>query len=531
MKKNVLLTLISILSLALVPTDTYGQGFLKKLKQKVEKAVGMEEPTEESNLQEETEEGETPKGTVTATDRLPKLHTSTSVWDEMVQPSKASSVNALLNELPALPSISELAVPTAAARQNYYRKIVAVDLRVRELDEQNTCPDEEMLALRDKMYQELAAATGLTAEEMKQLDDPNLSETERERLAQKAADNILGAGGLDKVTNMASKLEALEKEKGRKLTDEEMMQFASENPGMMEDMMGIASKTMESTGKLNQVTDKYAQLNQRLMQLSEKQRKLREKNQGTITSCEKIAQEYEEGLKAIYRKIFATEDREEIDRLYAQTDEQMKNYRTRAAKLWRNSLQTRLNEWKAMQPELERIYKEMSQEGLIPPCATNRASYNLVTGYTDILNDAYADFPQPKVLPVQTETIFKLKEHESLMRAESGFASSVDDFLKNSRMLVFDGQSKEYVIYENGERRAKAAQGSKNYQPLAPRSKPAYNTWTSKSGTRRVEYARDDSLTLQDGTSFYPLAFKAETDKLVWIIMEDKSILKCTYKL
>ena len=75
MKKNVLLTLISILSLALVPTDTYGQGFLKKLKQKVEKAVGMEEPTEESNLQEETEEGETPKGTVTATDRLPKLHT------------------------------------------------------------------------------------------------------------------------------------------------------------------------------------------------------------------------------------------------------------------------------------------------------------------------------------------------------------------------------------------------------------------------------------------------------------------------
>lgn len=524
MKKNVLLTLISLLSLAFVPTDTYGQGFLKKLKQKV---VGMEEPAEEDNPQQEVEEGETPKGTVTATDRLPKLHTSTSVWDEVVQPSKASSVSALLNELPALPSIEELAVPTTAARQNYYRKIVAVDLRVKELDELNTCSDEEMLALRDKMYQELAAATGLTVEEMKRLEDPDISEAERERLTRKVVDNTMGVGGLDKMTSMASKLEALEKEKGRKLTDEEMVQFASENPGMMEDMMGF----METTDKMNRMTDKYTQLNRQLMQLSEKQRKLYEKDQGAITSCEKIAQEYEEELKAIYRKIFATEDRTAIDRLYAQADERMKSYRTRAAKLWRNSLQTRLEECKAMQPEIERIYKDMSQKGLIPPCAAHRASYNLVTGYTDILNDAYTDFPQPKVLPVQTETIFELKEHESLLRAESGFASSVDNFLKNSRLLVYDGQTGEHVIYENGKRRSEAAQSSKNYQPLVPRTQPAYNTWTSKSGTRRVEYAQDGSLTLQDGTSFYPLAFKAETDKLVWIIMENRSLLKCTYKL
>lgn len=531
MKKNVLLALTSLFILAFVPTNSYSQGFLKKLKQKVEKAVGMEELAEESNQQEAAEEGESPKGTVTATDRLPKLHSSTSVWDEVVQPSQASSVNALLNELPALPSISELAVPTTAARQNYYRKIVAVDLRIKELDEQNTCSDEEMLALRDKLYQELTAVTGLTADEMKRLEDPNISKAEKERLTQKVVDNTLGAGGLDKMTGMASKLEALEKEKGRKLTDEEMMQFASENPEMMEDMIGIASKTMETTGKMNRISDRYTQLNQQLIQLSEKQRRLREKNQGAITSCEKIAQEYEDELKAIYEKIFATEDRAEIDNLYAQADERMINYRTRAAKLWRNSLQTRLNEWKAMQPEIERIYREMSQEGLIPPCATNRASYNLVTGYTDILNDAYADFPQPKVLPVQTETILELKKYESLLRAESGFASSVDDFLKNSRLLVYDGQTKEHVIYENGKRRAGTAQGSKNYQPLVPRTKTAYNTWTSKNGTRRVDYARDGSLTLQDGTSFYPLAFKAETDKLVWIIMENKSILKCTYKL
>lgn len=531
MKKNVLLTLTSLFILALMPMNGYGQGFLKKLKQKVEKAVGMEEPAAESNLQKAAEEGNTPQGTPTATDRLPKLRIPTSSWDEMIQPSKASSVRALLNELPALPSINELAVPTAEARESYYRKIVAVDLRVEELDKMNTCSDEEILAAREKIYQELADVIGLTVEEMKQLENPNLSETERERLSEKARNAIIDNADMGRITSMADKLEKMEKDKGRKLTDEEMMQFAADNPEMMQDMMSIAGKTMESTAKINAANAKFTKLNQQTVEVSEKLAQLRKKNLNAITSCEEIAQDYENDLKNIYGQVFATEDRTKIDLLYAEADKLMKNYRTQAAKLWRNSLQVQLDEVKAILPEIENLYKEMAKEEMIPACAVNRAPYNLVTSYTDILHDAYSDFPQPKVLPVQTEVILELKKHESLLQAESGFASSVDDFVTNSRLLVYDEQANGYFIYENGKRREVTGKIPNQLQPRTTRTQPPYNTWTSKSGKRKVTYARDGSVTLQDGTSFYPLAFKAETDKLVWIIMENKGILKCTYKL
>lgn len=167
MEKNVLLIPVCILSLALLMSETaHCQGFLKKLKQKVENVVvGTDES--EDNTDRDSEEGEPENATPTPTDRIPKLRVAASSWDEMIQPSKATTAKALLNELPALPTIAALATPTEEARTNYYRKIVAADMRVEELDQQNTCSDEEMLAARDKLCQELAGVMGLTVDEMK----------------------------------------------------------------------------------------------------------------------------------------------------------------------------------------------------------------------------------------------------------------------------------------------------------------------------------------------------------------------------
>lgn len=52
-------------------------------------------------------------------------------------------------------------------------------------------------------------------------------------------------------------------------------------------------------------------------------------------------------------------------------DERMKNYRLRAAKLWRNSLQTQLDGVKAMYPDIVKLQKEMMQEGIIPAAPRN----------------------------------------------------------------------------------------------------------------------------------------------------------------
>lgn len=530
MKKNVLLIPVCLLLLALMPATAHSQGFLKKLKQKVENAVeGTDEP--EENADEEGEEGEPGNGTPTPADKIPKLRIATSSWDEMIQPSKASTVKALLNELPALPTVAAMVTPTEEARASYYRKIVAVDMRVEELDEANTCSDDEMLAARDKLYKEMAGVVGLTVEEMKRLEDPNLPEAEKEQLAAKVKNSMITDSEMDKLTAMGAELEKREKAKGGKLGDEEMMQFVSENPDALNDLTAVAARSMETASKAQALNARFDKLNRQLQRVSEKQKQLAKQNEGVITSCEKIAGDYENKLKKIYEQIFATEDREEIEKLYAQADELMKNYRTRAAKLWRNSLQAQLDEAKALLPELEGVYAEMAKEEIIPACAVNRASYNLVTCFTDILHKAYSDFPQPSVLPVQMEPMLEFKKHEYLWWPESGFASSVTDFLTNSRILVYDSEEKARYVYENGRRRKLTDKDPRDFQPTTPRVKPPYNTWTSESGVRKVTYTRDGSVTLHDGTSFYPLAFQQVDNKLVWVIVRDNSIVKCTYKL
>ena len=190
MKKNVLLMPVCVWALAFMPATAHSQGFLKKLKQKVENAV-VETDASEENTDEAATEGEAVNGTPTPADKIPKLRMAVSSWDEMIQPSKASTVRALLDELPALPSVAAMVAPTEEGRASYYRKIVAVDMRVEELDEQRTCPDEEMLAAREKLYQEMIDITGLTIEEMKRLEDPNLPEAEKEQLAEKARNAMI----------------------------------------------------------------------------------------------------------------------------------------------------------------------------------------------------------------------------------------------------------------------------------------------------------------------------------------------------
>ena len=91
-----------------------------------------------------------------------------------------------------LPSVESIVYPEETARATYYRKIVAVDMRITELDSIHTCSDEEMIALRDKFYVELADINGITVEEMKSLEDPNLPEAEKERLIEKMKNALVG---------------------------------------------------------------------------------------------------------------------------------------------------------------------------------------------------------------------------------------------------------------------------------------------------------------------------------------------------
>ena len=158
-----------------------------------------------------------------------------------------------------------------------------------------------------------------------------------------------------------------------------------------------------------------------------------------------------------------------------------------------------------------------------PGLRRETCSFNAVTNYTNILHKAYCDFPQPRVLPVYMETIIEIPEGEHLFYAESGFATSVDGFLNNSRVYTADNAGKRY-LYENGKKRELGPNDPGDFQAKGARTEPTYGAWTSASGTRKVTYTRDGSLTLHDGTSFYPLAFKKESDRLVWIIASSAGV-------
>ena len=348
--------ILNIMAIALaifcrIPVEVHGQSFLKKLKQKVGNVVGTKDDTAE--IGEEPfvgGDGDQPTRSVTPTDKLQKRRTATATWDEMIAPSRANSPEALLNELPPLPSVESIVYPEETARATYYRKIVAVDMRITELDSIHTCSDEEMIALRDKFYVELADINGITVEEMKSLEDPNLPEAEKERLIEKMKNALVGdTRGLEA---MGADLEKREAAKGGKLTNEEKMAFLAENQGNLSDLGSMMEKMQATNEKTTAFNAKFVKLEQMTVQQTEKMKKILQASDGAITSCEKIAGEYESELKTLYAQIYETDDSQKVEELYARADERMKNYRLRAAKLWRNSLQTQLDGVKAMYPDI-----------------------------------------------------------------------------------------------------------------------------------------------------------------------------------
>ena len=98
------------------------------------------------------------------------------------------------------------------------------------------------------------------------------------------------------------------------------------------------------------------------------------------------------------------------------------------------------------------------------------------------------------------------------------------------RVYTADNAGKRY-LYENGKKRELGPNDPGDFQAKGARTEPTYGAWTSASGTRKVTYTRHGSITLHDGTSFYPLALNKESDTQHSIIASSAGVEKCTYKL
>ena len=148
--KKIIMMMAALLMLSMA--DANAQGFLNKLKQKAQQAVlgnqveEREEPSEE--LQTMSDESADPSKLAVAegSDIVPKRKTSTVTWDGTVTPSSASTPEALMRELPQLPSAEKMARSTMEERDAYAMQIARVVARAEQLQNASKdCSDADLV--------------------------------------------------------------------------------------------------------------------------------------------------------------------------------------------------------------------------------------------------------------------------------------------------------------------------------------------------------------------------------------------------
>ena len=228
MKK--ILIAIAALTLA-VSVPAQAQGFLNKLKEKAEQAVGgavsgalgnvlgdkVQDIVPENvkdmagSLSGQDDSGNAPS-VVTGEQAFPPRRASTFGWDGPVTPSSAKFPVPLMNEFPPVPAASDLVNPVESKQIAYYQAIKAVTIRAEELNLSQTCEDEETLMWRKKSNQILRDSFGLTDAEIAMLERDDLSEADQKKLEEKITKAMLGDLDVNALEQQAAQYEGKSEE-------------------------------------------------------------------------------------------------------------------------------------------------------------------------------------------------------------------------------------------------------------------------------------------------------------------------------
>ena len=531
--KKILFLLAALLMLS--TADANAQGFLKKLKQKAQSAVGIPGGEEEESRGKtvDSDEPADPSKLAVAqgSDIVPKRKTSTITWDGTITPSSAATAAALMAELPSLPSAEKMARSTMAERDAYTQKIAAVTTRAEQLQTlESECSDAEMEALRQKWENKIQDMFGLTKEEMDILNDENATDAQKQPIQDKVMKKIMG-GDFDQA----------EIERFEKMSEKEQEAYIQAHPEFVQKMMNMAQNAGNMSRQISQMTEALNGYEAKLGKLM--QDYVRALEQEESHSYDGIAKKYNSSLQKLYDQICATDDAAKVDALYAEADELLYKYRLEAAKEYRASLQRKIVVATKFAAEYGRLSQEVVDSGDLPACAIGRTDLNAVIMVGNVLDEAYKDLPELEAQPVCRETLYTLPSGWSFGIWECrGFMGAVDAFkVGGSWPLLADnrsGSQTEYAVVENGKFRKineselirinkQADQRLKN----ASKNKPPYGTYKSRSGLRVVEYSQTGELIVNGMTSFAPVAFTAKDNVLEWIILDGNEIVKCTYKL
>lgn len=542
------LTVLAVL-LLMGTADVNAQGILKKLKQKAENAVtkvaGLDNG-EQTAVNDGDSDGAmaVPQGS----DIIQKRKQTTLLWDGVVKPSTATTSQALLAELPPLPSAEKMARSTQEERDAYYMKILAVTERATQLEENATgCSDAEIEAERKRWENKICDQFGITQKELEILGDDNIPESQKEPIRQKMMTKMLGVDMNDS-----------EIEKFEKMSEKEQEAYIKAHPEFVAKMQKAATNAMDFGQQMKQMTSGAVTLETRMAKLAQDMQKFAERESTHDYSA--LGTKYNSKLAKIYKQIFATDDMAQVDALYAEADELLYNYRLEAAKEYRASLARQIDKEKTYLAEYNSIMADAVKDGTIPQCAFERADYNMVIGIANILEDAYKDIPELDASPVEKTVLYTLPKGYAFAYSENrcyvGFPSGgvgtgaganagrgggpICWLLEKWPMLVSNDSKGTYgVLNCDGVKDITEAElekfnkkaSYKNMKDQRKQEKPAYGKYKSRSGKRTVEYAEDGYLVIEGMSYFDPVSFSAQPDKLQWVEVEGSQIVLCTYKL
>jgi hypothetical protein len=619
MKKLITLIVMALLFVPIQQADA--QGFLKKALNKAKAAMSSQTTDEE-----EEEKNEAPANSIKASrnnsddegsimaasakDQLQPKRQSTLTWDEAVVPSTASSAEALMKELPAVPSVSQLVEPDEDAQILYYRAIKKVSLRAEELNEDATCDDEYTKQWRDKANQ-ILKDLGLTDADIKALENENLSDAERERISLKIAKAALGDFDMISLENMnpndldenammrqmVTKTNAiydkydaqLRKYSGigaseyknannKSLTDpkaaeKEMdalskrgaaytRQQSANNPQFEKEAQAFGQKLsaelqaasmsaspMAGMGNLNDLMNNAKQMSGKMASVQQTQQAMMQyvnNLKNLIPESElkdsdvSFADSEHKKIEDLKKQIYATDNASTYNPLYLQALEMIKTYRQRAAKAWHDDLVSRVDQMKKAMPEAISLQRQAIKDELIPECALWRVPLNLVIRTSDILGDAYAEFPSnyPPMYSEEPVLTINLGAYEgSFTYAESKVASDLDEALAGKGIYRID----DNVFYEWVNGRWQAIDNKQATSEMKKVQKPESATWTSQDGKRKVRFnAEGGFISLPEGDEVSPVAWKKDGNTIIWVNYvisdtqaggESLQVVKCSYKL
>ena len=525
--KKILLILVALVAFS---SGVQAQGFFKGLKDKAKqkitnKIVGKhseevsreikQKMDEAANLPDVSESDDTPV-VPQATDVIPRRRTSTVVWDGIYTPSKASTASALMAELPPLPAAEKMARSTMDERDVYNMKIAAVTARVTELQyADESCSDAELEAFRQRYEKRIHDLIG---------DDEN---------------------ALKQKMGVTSSLEAKIKQ-FEKMSEQEQTAYIQNHPEFIQEMQNMAVKAQAFGEEVSKIGEGARTMETELGQLSKRllDREMAELNH----NYDAIGAKYQTKLQTIYKQIFATNDQTKVDALYDEADKLLYDYRLEAAREYRASLQRRIANSKQYASEYNRIVNKAVATGDVPKCIVGRSDLNTVTFVANVLEEAYANLPELEASPVEETTLYELPagytfatwENRGYIETGGSFSLSGANGISGSFPLLASGPEGAVAVVENGKFR-KISQNEldklnrqandRNYRKGNNLPKPPYGTYKSRSGKRTVEYSKSGTLIINSMTTYCPVAFKAQTDRLDWVIIEGAKIVKCTYKL